>query len=69
MINSDEHAVEADIFIPIVNEYNLLCFLWDKFGIKPTEIGDLDPHWIRNMSVVASQQVKVQVDNMNRNKK
>ena len=50
--------------IPIVRDYNLYAFMWEKFGYRPHEVEELDVKFVSSMAAVASADNRVQRERM-----
>lgn len=64
-MHSDNANSTNSMKIPVVNEYNLYAFMWDKFGYRPHEVDELDVNFIRDMAAVASAEGRVMREKMN----
>ena len=50
--------------IPIVADYNLYTFMWEKFGYRAHEVEELDMRFVNSMAAVASAESRVTRERM-----
>jgi len=58
-------GLKKEFSTPEISEYNLLVFLWEKFGITPTEAQKYDNAWIGKMILLGNAEsgaLQIKVD-------